>query len=262
VADDTSGNKVDVGSLRGFPWGFIRLHTLGTDVPAHSVGRIRVEEIARKEPRRQRETGQGTLRCQCLQGEGWVCSALTRRLANLRSCVWRVGASRRKPAVAVPMARRECGMNLEFVEEVLERHPEVEGNLISILHEVQSHYHYLPKAALVHLAKRTGIPITRLHSIATFYHFFSLKPKGRHQIHVCLGTACHVKGGQRVLDDLARRLGIAPGEVTPDMEYSVDTVRCVGACSFAPVVAVGDQTYGGVTPKKVSEILKQHKAVS
>lgn len=153
-------------------------------------------------------------------------------------------------------------MDLKAVDEVLAHHPEIEGNLISILHELQEHYRYLPRPVLVRLAQRTGIPLTRLYSIATFYHFFSLKPKGRHEIHVCLGTACHVKGGQRVLDDLTRRLGVAPGEVTPDMQYSVNTVRCVGACSFAPVVAVGNQTYGEVTPKKVSEILKQHHTAS
>ncbi len=149
--------------------------------------------------------------------------------------------------------------DLKPVDEILGRFPEVTGNLISVLHEVQSRYSYLPEEVLRHLAGKTGIPITRLYSIATFYHFFSLKPKGRHQIHVCLGTACHVNGGQRILDDVERRLGVKAGETTADMRYSVSDVRCVGACSFAPVVIVDESTYGEVTPKKVSDILKKHK---
>lgn len=148
----------------------------------------------------------------------------------------------------------------QSVDKILERTPQVTGNLISVLHEIQSQYSCLPKEALRHLAEQTGIPITRLYSIATFYHFFSLKPKGRHEIHVCSGTACHVKGSQRVLDDLTRKLGVEAGETTPDMRYTLNEVRCVGACSFAPVVVVGDQTYGEVTAKKISEILSKHNA--
>ncbi len=151
-------------------------------------------------------------------------------------------------------------MDINPVDDILSHHLEVTGNLISVLHEVQSHFGYLPKDELYYLAKRTGIPITRLYSIATFYHFFSLKPKGRHQIHVCTGTACHVNGAARILDELERKLGIAAGETTPDMQFSLGEVRCVGACSFAPVVVVGDQTYGEVNSKKISQILKQHQA--
>ncbi len=150
-------------------------------------------------------------------------------------------------------------MDLAAVDDILARHPEVKGNLISILHEVQSHYQYLPEEVLRHLAGRTGVPVTRLYGIATFYHFFSLKPKGRHQIHVCLGTACHVKGAHRVLDEFERRLGVRAGETTPDMRYTVDEVRCVGACSFAPAVVVGEKMYAEVTPRKVADILKRHR---
>jgi NADH:ubiquinone oxidoreductase subunit E len=149
--------------------------------------------------------------------------------------------------------------DLKPVDDILVRHPRVTGNLISVLHEVQSHYSYLPEHALRHLAKKSGVPITRLYSIATFYHFFSLEPKGRHQIHVCLGTACHVKGGQRVLEEFERKLGVRAGETTPDLRYTVDEVRCVGACSFAPAVVVGETMYADVTPKKVSDILRKHR---
>ena len=132
------------------------------------------------------------------------------------------------------------------VDNILARHPQVTGNLITVLHEVQSHYNYLPQDALYYLAQRTGIPITRLYSIATFYHFFSLKPKGKQTIHVCTGTACHVKGAARVMDELERRLGIKAGETTPDLQFTVNEVRCVGACSFAPVVVAGGETFGEV----------------
>lgn len=149
--------------------------------------------------------------------------------------------------------------DLAPVDGILTRYPQVTGNLISVLHEVQTHYGYLPEDALRHVARKSGVPITRLYGIATFYHFFSLKPKGRHQIHVCMGTACHVKGGQRVLEEFERKLGVSAGETTPDMKYTVNEVRCVGACSFAPAVVVGETMYADVTPKKVADILKRHK---
>ena len=153
-------------------------------------------------------------------------------------------------------------MATDPIDGILSRYVEVTGNLISLLHEVQSHFGYLPKDALYYLAKKTGIPITRLYSIATFYHFFSLKPKGRHEIHACTGTACHVKGASRILDELKRKLGIEAGETTPDMQFTLNEVRCVGACSFAPVVVVGDRTYGEVSSRKISEILKKYQAGS
>lgn len=150
-------------------------------------------------------------------------------------------------------------LDLAPVDAILLQYPEITGNLISVLHEIQSHYHYLPEDALRHLSKRTGVPITRLYSIATFYHLFSLTPKGRHQIHVCLGTACHVKGSQRVLDELKRKLQIDEGETTPDGEFSLDAVRCVGACSLAPVMVVDKDTHSNISSKKALDTLKKYK---
>jgi NADH:ubiquinone oxidoreductase subunit F (NADH-binding)/NADH:ubiquinone oxidoreductase subunit E/Pyruvate/2-oxoacid:ferredoxin oxidoreductase delta subunit len=153
-------------------------------------------------------------------------------------------------------------MATDPIDGILSRYVEVKGNLISLLQEVQSHFGYLPEDALYDLAKKTGIPITRLYSIATFYHFFSLKPKGRHEIQVCTGTACHVKGAARILDDLKRKLAIGVGETTPDRQFTLNEVRCVGACSFAPVVVVGGQTCGEVNPHKLAKILKTHQAAA
>ena len=113
------------------------------------------------------------------------------------------------------------------IDGILSHYVEVTGNLISLLQEVQSHFGYLPKDALYYLAKKTGIPITRLYSIATFYHYFSLTPKGRHEIQVCTGTACHVNGSLPLLDELIRKLGIKLGETTPDMQFTLNEVHCV-----------------------------------
>jgi len=146
---------------------------------------------------------------------------------------------------------------MQPVDDVLSRYPEVRGNLISVLHEIQSRYNYLPEDVLMYLAKKTGVPITRLYSIATFYHLFSLTPKGKHQIQVCLGTACHVKGSQRILDELKRKLDVEEGETTKDMRYTLDAVRCIGACSLAPVMVVDKDTHGNVTTKKATDIVKK-----
>ncbi len=163
-------------------------------------------------------------------------------------------------AITDPMAIAEPMATTGPIDGVLSRYVEVTGNLISVLQEVQSHFGYLPKDALYYLAKKTGIPITRLYSIATFYHYFSLTPKGRHEIQVCTGTACHVNGSLRILDDLIRKLGIKLGETTPDMQFTLNEVHCVGACALSPVVVVGDQTYGPVSSKKIPEILKKYQA--
>jgi len=149
-------------------------------------------------------------------------------------------------------------MDTKKINGILENYPDIKGNLISVLHEIQSLYNYLPEEALRYLSRKTRVPLTRLYSIATFYHFFSLTPKGRHQVHVCLGTACHVKGSQRVLDEVERRLCVKEGETTDDMRYTVDAVRCVGACSLAPVMVVDKDTHSNVTSKKAMDILKKY----
>lgn len=145
------------------------------------------------------------------------------------------------------------------LDRILARYPEPASAIISILHEVQSACNYLPEEALRQLAAKTGVPVTRLYSIATFYHFFSLTPQGRHQVHVCLGTACHVKGSGRVLTEIERELGAKEGQTTADMRFSVGAVRCVGACSLAPVMVVDNQTHGKMTPKAAKDILKKYE---
>ncbi len=149
-------------------------------------------------------------------------------------------------------------MDAAALDAILAEYPETKGNVIAILHAVQSRYNYLPEDALRYIAKRTKVPITRLYGIATFYHFFSLTPKGRHELNICLGTACHVKGSQRIMDEVGRRLSVEEGETTDDMKYTLRAVRCVGACSLAPVMVVDSDTYGSVTAKKAADILKKY----
>lgn len=150
-------------------------------------------------------------------------------------------------------------IDLGKIDHILTDYREIKGNLIAILHEVQSLYNYLPEEALRYLSKKIAVPLTRLYAIATFYHFFSLTPKGRHLINICLGTACHVKGSPRILSLVKRKLGIEEGETTADMEFTLDTVRCIGACSLAPVMVVDKDTHGSVTTTIVQEILKKYQ---
>lgn len=150
-------------------------------------------------------------------------------------------------------------MDINAVNEILEEFPVVKGNLMGILHEIQNRFHYLPELELRYVSKRTGIPMTQIYSIANFYNRFSLDPKGRNEVCVCQGTACHVKGGDQLMNEVERTLKVKPGEATDDMQFSVSEVRCVGACSLAPVLVVNEDTHGKVIPKQVSEILDNYR---
>jgi NADH-quinone oxidoreductase E subunit len=150
-------------------------------------------------------------------------------------------------------------LDISKINEILDKYPEIKGNLIAILHEIQSLYNYLPEDVLRYVAKRKKIPITRIYSIATFYHFFNLKPKGKHSISICLGTACHVKGSERILEEIERRLNIKEAETTEDGKFTLNAVRCIGACSLAPVVLIDKETYGKTSPKKIIDILKKYE---
>ncbi len=150
-------------------------------------------------------------------------------------------------------------MDVTTIDAIIAKFPEIKGSLIGILHEVQNHFHYLPEEELRYISKKTGIPITQIYSIVKFYNRFSLKPKGKNEICVCLGTACHVKGAEQVMNALETKLAIEKGETTDDMEFSLDEVRCIGACSLAPAVVVNEETFGQVTPKQVQTMLGKFK---
>jgi len=130
-----------------------------------------------------------------------------------------------------------------------------QGFLIQSLHKAQELYGYLPESVQLFVANGLGIHLSQVYGVISFYSFFTDKPKGKFQIHVCTGTACFVRGAKTILDEFIRHLGIEEGETTRDLRFSLGGLRCVGACSLAPVVMVNDRVYGKVTPNMVQEIL-------
>jgi len=144
----------------------------------------------------------------------------------------------------------------EVLERIIGKHAEKLGGLIATLEEIQRHCGYLPEEALRMVAAKTGASLVDVYAVATFYSYFSLKPRGKHLITVCLGTACHVRGAARVVDEFERQLGIEPGETTPDKEFTLETVNCLGACALGPVVVVDGRYYSKVGKSKVKELIE------
>ena len=142
------------------------------------------------------------------------------------------------------------------IDEICEEHGNDAGELINILHETQKTFGYLPHEVQVLVAKKLEIPVNRVNGVVSFYTFFTEKPKGKHIVSVCLGTACYVRGAEKVLDEAKKVLGIEVGQTTPDGIFSLDSLRCVGACGLAPVVLVDGKVFGNVEPKNVSRILE------
>ncbi|MFB0508934.1 MAG: NAD(P)H-dependent oxidoreductase subunit E [bacterium] len=144
----------------------------------------------------------------------------------------------------------------ETTLKILEKYAGEQGELISILEEMQAKYGYLPEKALKVVAERTGRSLVDIYGIATFYRSFSLKPRGRHLVSVCLGTACHVRGAQRVAEAFEDQLQINPGDTTPDRDFTLETVNCLGACALGPTVVIDGHYFSNVNATKVSEIIK------
>ncbi|HEY9206584.1 MAG TPA: NADH-quinone oxidoreductase subunit NuoE [Candidatus Methanoperedens sp.] len=143
------------------------------------------------------------------------------------------------------------------LDSIIDEYNAEQGSLISILQDVQAEYKYLPREALEYVARRLDISRVQVFGVATFFKAFSLKPKGRRQIHVCMGTACHVRGSKKVLEEFERKLGIEAGSTTKDGEYTLETVNCVGACALGPVVVNNEEYHGQMTPIKVESLLKK-----
>jgi NADH-quinone oxidoreductase subunit E len=146
----------------------------------------------------------------------------------------------------------------ERTAEILSRYQSDPGSLVAVLQDLQEEFRYLPAAALRLVAKELAIPLSRVLSLATFYRAFSLKPQGKCQVHVCLGTACHVRGGPLILEKFERELGVKAGETTADGEYSLNAVRCVGCCGLAPVAMVGENVHGKLSQTKIPGLLKTY----
>jgi NADH-quinone oxidoreductase subunit E len=144
----------------------------------------------------------------------------------------------------------------EVVNNVLAKYQNDASMLVGILQDIQAEINYLPKDCLVMVGEGLSIPLSRVFSVATFFKAFSLKPRGRHSIHVCMGTACHVRGAEKVLDKMETELCLCAGQTSPDMKFTLETVNCVGACALGPVVVVNGEYSGQVTTDKVKSILE------
>jgi len=151
-------------------------------------------------------------------------------------------------------------MNAQEIVSIVDGHRNDRGGLISILGEIQARYSYLPAEALTVVSERAGVPLVDIYGVATFYRWFSLKPRGRHLVSCCQGTACHVRGAPKVTSEFRRRLGTTPGETTADREFTLETANCLGACALGPIVVVDGHYFTNVDPRRVREIVEKTKA--
>jgi len=150
-------------------------------------------------------------------------------------------------------------MDKDKIDKIIEKYPNDPSSLIQILLEIQSENHWLPKEAIERVSEKLQVPLNRIQHIATFYKAFSLVPKGRHEIHVCVGTACHVRGAQRILDRVEDLTGISPGETDLGMKFSLETVNCLGCCALGPVMVVDGEYHGKMAPAKSEDVLKNYQ---
>ena len=147
-------------------------------------------------------------------------------------------------------------MDMELVDRIVDKHHGEASSLIQVLLEIQAENHWLPKEALERVSERLHVPMSRIRHIATFYKAFSLVPRGRHEVHVCMGTACHVRGSRLLLDQALQQLGVKAGEVTPDGLFSVESVNCLGACALGPIVKENEIIHHHMTPGKLRRLIE------
>lgn len=147
----------------------------------------------------------------------------------------------------------------EDISRLIEKYRGSDGGLIPLLQEAQDQVGYLPREVLEQIATGLGLSLAKVLGVATFYSQFHLEPRGKNIIRICMGTACHVRGAPAVLAALEKELGIKPGETTPDLQFTLESVACIGACGLAPVITVNDDTHGKMTPEKVTEVLAQYR---
>jgi NADH-quinone oxidoreductase subunit E len=150
-------------------------------------------------------------------------------------------------------------MDLARVDQVIDEHDGDASALIQVLLEIQAENHWLPREALDRVQERLDVPFSRIKHIATFYKAFSLVPKGRHQVHVCMGTACHVRGASRVLDTASEHTGCRPGETDPELKFSLETVNCLGCCALGPVMEIDGNTHGKLSTTRTAKVLASYE---
>ena len=154
-------------------------------------------------------------------------------------------------------ALHDC--QIKTIQDICKSFGNQAGELINILHKTQEAFGYLPAEVQQVIARELNISEAKVYGVVTFYAFFTMKPKGKHKISVCMGTACYVRGAEKLVDELTKELKIKVGEISPDGKFSLDCLRCVGACGLAPVMLIGDKVYGRIDPKEIKGILENYK---
>ena len=150
-------------------------------------------------------------------------------------------------------------MDIARVDQIIDKHNCETNSLIQVLLEVQSEKHWLSRQALERISERLDVPLSRIQHIATFYKAFSLVPKGKHEVHICMGTACHVRGAQNVLNAVEDHIGIKPGETDLELKFSLETVNCLGCCALGPVMEVNGRIHGKLSPAQTADALKKYE---
>lgn len=149
-------------------------------------------------------------------------------------------------------------METRKIDAIIDKYRGEESSLIQILLEIQRENHWLPKEALNRIGEKLDVPLSRIQHIATFYKAFSLVPKGRHEVHICVGTACHVRGANRILETVQDMTGIKPGETDMDLKFSLETVNCLGCCALGPVMEIDGKTHGKLSTDETKEVMKNY----
>jgi NADH-quinone oxidoreductase subunit E len=150
-------------------------------------------------------------------------------------------------------------MNTDEIDQIIDNHRGDPSALIQVLLAIQSEHHWLPKEVLGRVSERLQVPLARIQHVATFYKAFSLVPRGRHEIQICMGTACHVRGAPRVLDAVQDLIGIMPGETDLELKFSLETVNCLGCCALGPVMAIDGKTHGKMAPARIADVLASYE---
>jgi len=145
------------------------------------------------------------------------------------------------------------------IESIIDKYVDEKGALIQLLLDIQKEFRWIPKEAIMRINQRLKIPVSEIYRVASFYTSLSLKPRGRHLVRVCLGTACYVRGGPRILDSLERSFNVKPGETTIDGRFSLETVSCLGSCDLGPVIEVDGKYHGRLTPTNLGDVLSRYK---
>jgi NADH-quinone oxidoreductase subunit E len=147
---------------------------------------------------------------------------------------------------------------MEKLDEIIDRYAGEEGALIQLLLDVQAELRWIPREAIERISEKLSLPVSQIYRVASFYKVMSLKPRGEHVVQVCLGTACHVRGGPRIMDKAREVLKIGPGETTPDMKFTLERVNCLGCCALGPVIVVDGNYHGKMVPGRAEEVLKSY----